>query len=222
MRIILLGCPGAGKGTQAQYLAKHFGIPLIATGDMLRAAVDNGTELGLKIKQVMDKGALVPDDIIISLVKERLRSADCQKGYLLDGFPRTIAQAEALEKSGVIIDNVIEIHMPDDDIVERLSGRRIHLASGRIYHVKYNQPKVSGVDDNTGEALVQRDDDKEETIRKRLEIYHEKTEPLVKYYQARAANNSGPNAPHYIRVDGVGKIEQIQERIFSALASASN
>lgn len=214
MHIILLGCPGAGKGTQAQLLAKHLGIPLVATGDMLRQAVENATAIGLKVKQVMDSGALVSDDIIIELVKERLQQSDCKNGYTLDGFPRTIAQAEALHKSGIVLDYVIEIFVPDDEIVERLSSRRIHLASGRTYHTKHNPPKTSGIDNVTGEILTQRDDDKEETIRQRLKVYHEKTEPLVKYYQL---NKNKATAPRYIRVNGIGKIEQIQERILASL-----
>ncbi len=214
MRIILLGCPGAGKGTQAHNLAKHFGIPLIATGDMLRQAVANATEIGLKVKKIMDSGALVSDDIIIALVKERLKQDDCTGGYILDGFPRTITQAEALQSSGVIVDYIIEIFVPDDEIVERLSGRRIHVTSGRTYHIKYDPPKIPGIDDATGETLVQRDDDKEATIRQRLKVYHEKTEPLVKHYQLL---QNQINAPHYIRVDGIGKIDQIQKRILAAL-----
>ncbi|MBU0745011.1 MAG: adenylate kinase, partial [Gammaproteobacteria bacterium] len=187
MRIVLLGCPGAGKGTQAQYLAKHYNIPLISTGNMLRSAVEEGTELGLKVKQVMESGALVSDDIIMALVRERLQLNDCKGGYLLDGFPRTIAQAESLYRAGIDVDYVIEIFVHEDDIVERLSGRRIHPESGRAYHLQYNPPKKPGIDDVTGETLVQREDDKEETIRKRLRVYHEKTEPLIKYYQSLAA-----------------------------------
>jgi len=217
VRIVLLGCPGAGKGTQAGCLAKRYNIPLIATGDMLRAVVDSGTELGLKVKRVMESGSLVSDDIIISLVKDRLDQSDCKGGYLLDGFPRTIAQAEALHKSGVVIDYVIEVFVSDDDIVERLSGRCIHPGSGRTYHLKYNPPKVPGIDDVTGEVLVQRDDDKEETIRQRLKVYHEKTEPLIKYYQMAEDNAV---VPRYIRVDGIGKIEQVQKRILLSIAQS--
>jgi adenylate kinase len=220
LRIILLGAPGAGKGTQAKYLAKHFGIPLIATGDMLRTAIENGAEIGLKVKQVMDSGALVSDEIIIKLVKERLWHSDCKNGYLLDGFPRTYAQAKALHEASVAIDYVIEIFVSDDDIVERLSNRRIHLASGRTYHDKYNPPKIFGLDDITGEVLVQRDDDKEETIRQRLKIYHEKTEPLIKYYKCYQSIKNKANeaiASHYICIDGKGEIGLIQEQILASL-----
>lgn len=208
MRIVLLGCPGAGKGTQAQYLAKHYNIPLISTGNMLRTAVESRTELGLKVKQVMEKGALVSDDIIMDLMQERLKQSDCQHGYLLDGFPRTIAQAEALNKAGIMLDYVIEIFVPDNDIVERLSGRRVHLASGRAYHLKHNPPQNPGIDNITGEPLAQRDDDKEETIRERLRVYHEKTEPLIKYYQSLSSKNMAVS-PRYIRVDGTNEIEQV-------------
>ena len=182
MRLVLLGPPGAGKGTQANYITTKFGIPQISTGDMLRAALKTGTPLGLAAKQVMDQGALVSDDIIIALVQERLKQPDCQKGYLFDGFPRTIPQAEALRKAGVPLDFVLEIDVPDEEIVARMSGRRVHMSSGRTYHVKFNPPKVEGKDDATGEALIQRDDDKEETVRKRLEVYHSQTKPLVAYY----------------------------------------
>lgn len=216
MRIILLGCPGAGKGTQAQYLTKHYNIPLISTGNMLRSAVESGTVLGLKVKQIMASGALVPDDIMIDLVKNRLRQKDCHSGYLLDGFPRTVKQAEVLQEAGVQIDIIIEIFVPDDDIVNRLSGRRIHQASGRVYHLKYNSPKTPGVDDITQEALVQRDDDKEEAIRERLRVYHEKTEPLVQYYQ-NLVRSGRKIAPKYLKVDGRGDIEQIHQRIFASL-----
>lgn len=215
MRIVLLGCPGAGKGTQAKYLAERYNIPLISTGDMLRVAINSGTDLGLQVKKIMDSGALVSDDIIIALVKERLRHKDCQQGYLLDGFPRTIAQAEALRESGVVIDCVIEIFVPDDDIVERLSGRRIHQLSGRTYHLKYQPPQTPGIDDVTGDILVQRDDDKEDTIRQRLRVYHEKTEPLVKYYKLTKSDV----APQYLLIDGRGSIEQVQKRIISALGN---
>lgn len=183
MRIILLGAPGAGKGTQAKFLTEKFGIPQISTGDMLRAAVNAGTELGLKVKDVMASGGLVSDDIIIALVKERIVQDDCEKGFLLDGFPRTIPQADAMKDAGVVIDNVVEIYVEDEEIVSRLSGRRVHSGSGRIYHLIYNPPKQEGVDDETGEALIQREDDQEVTIRKRLDVYHQQTEPLVNFYQ---------------------------------------
>ena len=216
MRIVLLGCPGAGKGTQAQYLSKHYNIPLISTGNMLRSAVTSGSALGLKVKQVMESGALVSDDIIIDLVKERLDQDDCRGGYLLDGFPRTINQVESLHKAGIEIDLVIEIFVPDDDIVERLSGRRIHQGSGRVYHLKYSPPETSGLDNITKEALVQRDDDKEETIRERLRVYHEKTEPLIKYYQDLAKDNKDA-ALQYLQIDGRGDIEQVSKRVFSSI-----
>jgi adenylate kinase len=183
MRLILLGGPGAGKGTQANYIKERYQIPQISTGDMLRAAVKAGTELGKKAKQVMDAGGLVPDDVIIGLVKERIKEADCQKGFLFDGFPRTIPQADAMKEAGVPIDAVVEIDVPDQEIIKRMSGRRVHLASGRTYHVIFNPPKVEGKDDVTGEPLIQRDDDQEETVRKRLDVYHAQTEPLVEYFK---------------------------------------
>lgn len=217
MRIVLLGCPGAGKGTQAQYLSERYNIPLISTSGMLRAVVDSGTELGLKIKGIMDSGSLVSDDVIIDLVKRRISHDDCKNGYLLDGFPRTIAQAKALDDAGIVIDSVVEIFVPDDEIVERLSGRRIHLKSGRTYHLKYSPPEVPGIDNTTGDLLVQRDDDKEETIRQRLHVYHEKTEPLIRYYHDLADKN-GQTAPKYVRVDGMNGIEQVKNQIFSLLA----
>ena len=216
MRLILLGCPGAGKGTQAQYLSEQYNIPLISTGNMLRAAVGSGTPLGLKVKQVMDSGDLVSDDIIMDLVQERLQQSDCRQGYLLDGFPRTIVQAEALGKAGVAIDCVIEIFVPDDDIVARMSGRRVHLESGRVYHLQYNPPQDPGVDNVTNDPLVQREDDKEEIVRERLRVYHEKTEPLVNYYQ-NLSESSGPNHIQYIKIDGTGEIEEVRQRIFSRL-----
>lgn len=216
MRAILLGCPGAGKGTQAQFLAKYYNIPLIATGNMLRAAVKMQTPLGLKVKQIMEKGDLVSDDIIIDLVKERIQQDDCKSGYLLDGFPRTITQAEALRNAKIAIDYIIEIFVPDEEIVTRITGRRVHPASGRIYHLKYNPPKNFGVDDVTKEPLIQRDDDKEATVNERLHVYHEKTEPLINYYK-ELAEKEITKAPHYIRVNGVGKIEEIQQRIFSGI-----
>lgn len=215
MRIILLGPPGAGKGTQAQLIAKEFNIPQISTGDMLRAAIKNGTELGKIAKAVMDAGQLVSDELIINLVKERLSQPDCANGCIFDGFPRTIPQAEALADSGVDIDYVIEISVPDDEIVSRLSGRRSHPASGRVYHIVYNPPKVEGVDDETGEPLVQRDDDKEETIRDRLSVYHAQTAMLVGHYQTLA--KSGGNAPSYHQFDGTQDIETVKTEIFSVL-----
>jgi len=217
MRMILLGPPGAGKGTQATYLTKHFGIPQISTGDMLRAAVKAGTPLGLAAKKVMDTGALVSDDIIIGLVKERLQRPDCAKGYLFDGFPRTIPQAEALRDAGVAIDFVLEIDVPPEDIITRMSGRRAHLASGRTYHVKFNPPKVEGEDDVTGEPLVQRDDDREETVRKRLEVYQAQTRPLVEFYGRWAATGAAA-APKYRKIAGQGGVEDIRDRAIAALS----
>ncbi|OFZ86666.1 MAG: adenylate kinase [Betaproteobacteria bacterium RBG_16_66_20] len=217
MRMILLGPPGAGKGTQATYLTKHFGIPQISTGDMLRAAVKAGTPLGLAAKKVMDTGALVSDDIIIGLVKERLQRPDCAKGYLFDGFPRTIPQAEALRDAGVAIDFVLEIDVPPEDIITRMSGRRAHLASGRTYHVKFNPPKVEGKDDVTGEPLVQRDDDREETVRKRLEVYQAQTRPLVEFYGRWAATGAAA-APKYRKIAGQGGVEDIRDRAIAALS----
>ena len=217
MRMILLGPPGAGKGTQATYLTKHFGIPQISTGDMLRAAVKAGTPLGLAAKKVMDTGALVSDDIIIGLVKERLQRPDCAKGYLFDGFPRTIPQAEALRDAGVAIDFVLEIDVPPEDIITRMSGRRAHLASGRTYHVKFNPPKVEGKDDVTGESLVQRDDDREETVRKRLEVYQAQTRPLVEFYGRWAATGAAA-APKYRKIAGQGGVEDIRDRAIAALS----
>ena len=216
MRLILLGPPGAGKGTQATYLTKHFGIPQISTGDMLRAAVKAGSPLGLAAKKVMDTGALVSDDIIIGLVKERLKQPDCANGYLFDGFPRTLPQAQAMRDSDVAIDYVLEIDVPDAAIVERMSGRRVHIASGRTYHVKFNPPKVAGRDDVSGEPLTQRDDDKEATVKNRLEVYHRQTEPLVAYY-AKWSATADARAPKYHRVDGLGTVEEVRDRVFAAL-----
>jgi adenylate kinase len=216
MRLILLGPPGAGKGTQANYIKEKFGIPQISTGDMLRAAVKAGTPLGLEAKKIMDAGGLVRDDIIIGLVKDRLKEPDCQKGYMFDGFPRTIPQAEAMKEAGVPIDYVIEIDVPDEEIIKRMSGRRVHLASGRTYHVIFNPPKVEGKDDVTGEPLIQRDDDKEETVRKRLEVYHQQTEALVDYYGKWAASGQ-PGAPKYRKINGLGKVEEVRDAIFAAL-----
>ncbi len=213
MRLILLGAPGAGKGTQAQFICEKYGIPQISTGDMLRAAVKAETELGLQAKQVMDAGGLVSDDIIIGLVKDRIAQADCANGFLFDGFPRTIPQAEAMVEAGVDIDHVVEIAVADEAIVARLSGRRVHPGSGRIYHVEHNPPKQSGVDDETGEPLVQRDDDQEDTVRNRLKIYHSQTSPLIKFYQSM----KGDKVPAYHRVDGVGTVDEIRDKVFAAL-----
>ena len=218
MRLILLGGPGAGKGTQAGFITKKFGIPQISTGDMLRAAVKAGTSLGLEAKKYMDSGGLVPDDVIIGLVKERIKESDCEKGFLFDGFPRTIPQAEAMKDAGVNIDYVVEIAVPDEEIVKRMSGRRCHLASGRTYHIIFNPPKVEGKDDVTGEPLVQRDDDKEETVRKRLEVYHAQTEPLVDFYK-KWEESGDSNAPKYLKIDGVGSVNEITEQIFKGLGA---
>ncbi len=216
MRLILLGGPGAGKGTQANYIKDKYKVPQISTGDMLRAAVKAGTELGLKAKKIMDEGGLVSDEIIIGLVKDRIKEADCVNGFLFDGFPRTIPQADAMKEAGVNIDCIVEIAVDDEEIVKRMSGRRVHLASGRTYHVLYNPPKITGKDDATGEDLIQRDDDKEDTVRKRLEVYHAQTEPLVNYY-SKWANTGDQNAPRYVRIEGIGKVEQIRDAIFKAL-----
>ena len=217
MRLILLGAPGAGKGTQAKFICEKFGIPQISTGDMLRAAVKAGTPLGIAAKKVMDSGALVSDDIIIGLVKERLTQPDCKNGYLFDGFPRTIPQAEAMKDAGVVLDYVLEIAVPDSAIVDRMSGRRVHLASGRVYHVTHNPPKVADKDDVTGEDLIQRDDDKEETVKFRLKVYHDQTEILLGYY-ADWAKTGVPGAPKYKRVDGIGNVDAITASVFAALA----
>ena len=217
MRLILLGPPGAGKGTQAAFLKDHFGIPQISTGDMLRAAVKAATPLGLAAKKVMDAGQLVSDDIIIGLVKDRLQQPDCKSGYLFDGFPRTIPQAEALKEANVALDFVVEIDVDDASIIERMSGRRVHPASGRSYHLKFNPPRVAGKDDATGEALIQRDDDREETVGKRLEVYRDQTRPLVAYYANWAASGD-PRAPKCRRISGVGSVDAIRERLFAALA----
>ena len=217
MRLILLGAPGAGKGTQATFICQKFGIPQISTGDMLRAAVKAGTALGLAAKKVMDAGGLVSDDIIIGLVKERLAQPDCANGFLFDGFPRTIPQADAMKAAGVRLDVVLEIDVPEEAIIERMSGRRTHQASGRSYHVKYNPPKVEGRDDVTGEPLIQRDDDKEETVRKRLEVYKSQTRPLIEYYANWAASGDAA-APRCTRVSGTGSVEDITARVMAALA----
>ena len=216
MRLILLGAPGAGKGTQATYIKEKFNIPQISTGDMLRTAVKAGTPLGLKAKSFMDSGGLVPDEVIIGLVKNRIRDGDCEAGFLFDGFPRTIPQAEAMKDAGVDIDYVIEINVPDEEIIKRLSGRRVHPASGRIYHVIFSPPKVAGKDDITGENLVQREDDREETVIKRLEIYHSETKQLVGYYSDWSKQGTN-KAPKYIRVSGTGTVEDIRNNIFKAL-----
>lgn len=217
MRLILLGPPGAGKGTQANFIKERFSIPQISTGDMLRAAVKAGTPLGVEAKKVMDAGGLVSDDIIIGLVKDRLTQADCQAGYMFDGFPRTLPQADALKDASVAIDYVLEIDVPDAEIVERMSGRRVHVASGRTYHVKYNPPKVEGKDDVTGEDLIQRDDDREETVLKRLEVYHSQTKPLVNYY-TQWAEAGGPGAPKVRKISGLGSVDEITARVFDALS----
>ena len=216
MRLMLLGPPGAGKGTQAGFIKQRFGIPQIATGDMLRAAVKAGTPLGVEAKKIMDAGKLVSDDIIVGLVRERLKQPDCAKGYLLDGFPRTIPQADALRSSGVPLDYVLELDVGEDDIVRRMSGRLTHPASGRNYHVQFNPPRVPGKDDVTGEPLVQREDDREETVKKRLDVYRQQTRPLVEYYSKWAAQGD-PRAPKYVKISGVGPVEQIRDRIFAAL-----
>ena len=216
MRLILLGPPGAGKGTQATFIKEKFAIPQISTGDMLRAAVKAGTPLGLAAKKVMDSGALISDDIIIGLVKERLTQPDCAHGYLFDGFPRTIPQADAMKDAGVGLDFVLEIDVPDEDIVLRMSGRRVHLASGRTYHLKFNPPKSEGKDDVTGEALIQRVDDKEDTVKKRLDVYHSQTKALVEYY-SKWAGRGDAQAPKYRRISGVGSVEEIKTRAIDAL-----
>jgi adenylate kinase len=216
MRLILLGGPGAGKGTQANLIKDRYRIPQISTGDMLRAALKEGTELGLKAKDYMDAGKLVPDDVIIGLVKERIKEPDCENGFLFDGFPRTIPQADAMKEAAVPIEAVVDIDVPDEEIIKRMSGRRVHLASGRTYHVVFNPPREEGKDDETGEPLIQRDDDKEETVRKRLDVYHAQTEPLVGYY--KDWEESGESAaPKYIRIHGVGKVDEIRDQIFTAL-----
>jgi adenylate kinase len=218
MRLILLGPPGAGKGTQAQFIMQTYGIPQISTGDMLRAAVKAGTPLGIAVKKVMDGGSLVSDDIIIELVQDRLREADCANGYLFDGFPRTIPQAEALRAANVPIDYVLEFDVPDDEIVRRMSGRRVHPASGRTYHIVFNPPRVADRDDITGEPLIQREDDREDTVKKRLQIYHRQTEPLVAWYAGWTASGD-PKAPRYRRVEGLGSVDTIRDAVLAALAT---
>ena len=214
MRVILLGAPGAGKGTQAQYIMEHFGIPQVSTGDMLRAAVKEGSPLGLKVRDVMASGQLVSDDLIIALVKERIARPDCASGFLFDGFPRTIAQAEALRNAGVPIDHVVEIDVPDSVIVDRLTGRRVHPGSGRVYHVTHNPPRVPGHDDQTGEELVQREDDREQTVRQRLEVYHNQTAQLVGYYGAQA-----DGVTRYHRIGGVGAVDAVRAQVLAALSA---
>lgn len=217
MRLILLGGPGAGKGTQAAYIIDRYKIPQVSTGDMLRAAIREGTEVGKQAKSIIDSGNLVSDEIIVKLVEERIKQDDCKDGFLLDGFPRTIAQADALKLSKIFINAVIEIKVEDDEIVKRISGRRTHLASGRTYHLIYNKPKTEGLDDITGEELIQRPDDQEETVRQRLEVYHNQTAPLINYYSDWAANDTDPTAPYYARVDGIGEVESIRDQIFDIL-----
>jgi adenylate kinase len=216
MRLILLGGPGAGKGTQANVIKDKYGIPQISTGDMLRAAVKAGTALGMEAKGYMDSGGLVPDEVIIGLVKERIQEPDCEKGFLFDGFPRTIPQADAMKAAGVPIDAVVDIDVPDDEIIKRMSGRRAHLASGRTYHIVFNPPKVEGKDDETGEPLVQRDDDKEETVKKRLDVYHDQTEPLIDYYK-KWESSGAAGAPKYVHINGVGTLDAITGQIVGEL-----
>lgn len=218
MRLILLGAPGAGKGTQAQFICEQYNIPQISTGDMLRAAIKEGSELGLKVKEIMNTGGLVSDDIIIDLVKERIGQPDCDNGFLFDGFPRTIPQADAMKEAGVKLDHVLEIAVPDEEIVNRLAGRRVHPASGRVYHVEHNPPKEVGKDDVTGESLIQRDDDQESTVRNRLAVYHEQTAPLVDYYQQWAKEDPDA-APKYHRVEGVGSVDDITRQVKEALST---
>ena len=218
MRILLLGMPGAGKGTQAQFLIEKYGIPQISTGDMLRNAIKADGPLGEKARKYMDNGELVPDDIVIELVKQRVKSRDCANGFIIDGFPRTIPQADALREAGIDIDFVIEIEVSDNEILRRMSGRRVHLSSGRSYHVEFNPPKVPGKDDITGEDLVQRDDDREETVRKRIATYHSQTKPLVNYY-IQWASSGDPHAPQYVNIYGRGSVEHIRDKLFAALAA---
>ena len=218
MKVLLLGAPGAGKGTQAQFIKEAFNIPQISTGDMLRAAVKAGTSLGIEAKKIMDAGGLVRDDIIIGLVKERIQEADCANGFLFDGFPRTLAQAEAMKEAGVVLDFVVEIDVPDEAIVERMSGRRVHLSSGRTYHLVYNPPKVAGKDDETGEDLIQRDDDQAETVQKRLNVYHEQTEVLVDYYGKQSVETG---LPGYIKVDGTQDVNEVKEHVLAQLQESN-
>jgi adenylate kinase len=217
MKVILLGGPGAGKGTQAGYITEKFGIPQISTGDMLRAHVKSGSELGVAAKKIMDEGGLVSDDIIMGMVKERVLDDDCKNGYLFDGFPRTLPQADALKDAGIAVDAVVEIDVDDNEIINRMSGRRVHLASGRTYHIKFNPPSVEGKDNETGEDLIQRDDDQPETVKKRLDVYHDQTEPLIGYYTGWA-DTGGTGAPKYHKIAGVGGVEDIRDSIFSSLS----
>jgi adenylate kinase len=217
MRVVLLGPPGAGKGTQAGFICAHYSIPQVSTGDMLRAAVKAGTPLGLAAKRAMDAGQLVSDEIIVGLVTERMKEPDCTHGYLLDGFPRTIAQAEAARAAGLVVEVLLELEVPDSDIVERMSGRRLHLPSGRTYHVRFNPPKVAGRDDVTGDPLIQREDDREDVVRNRLHVYHSQTRAVVEYYRSWAAGGE-PAAPIYRKVDGVGSVDEVRQRVFAALA----
>lgn len=217
MKIILLGGPGAGKGTQAGFMTKKYGIPQISTGDMLRAHVKSGSELGVAAKKIMDEGGLVSDDIIMGMVKERVQDADCANGYLFDGFPRTLPQADALKEAGIAVDAVVEIDVDDDEIIKRMSGRRVHLASGRTYHVEFNPPKVEGKDNETGEDLIQRDDDQPETVKKRLDVYHDQTEPLINYYTTWSETGEA-GAPSYHKIAGIGGVEDIRDSIFNSLA----
>ncbi len=219
MRLVLLGCPGVGKGTQAGFIKERYQIAQISTGDMLRAAISAGTSLGRQVKQIMDEGQLVSDDIMIALVKARVLEPDCINGFLLDGFPRTIPQAEALHENQVHLDYIVEIKVPDAELIKRLSGRRVHPGSGRVYHVEHNPPKINGLDDITGEPLVQRPDDQEDTIRKRLAVYHQQTEPLVNYY-IHQAKEEPDHSPIHIRIDGEGTVEEVRQRIFTALSKA--
>jgi adenylate kinase len=216
MRVILLGGPGAGKGTQANYIKEKYGIPQISTGDMLRAAVKAGTPMGVEAKKVMDAGGLVSDEIILGLIDERLKQDDCNSGYLFDGFPRTLAQADALKANGVPVDAVVEIDVDDAEIIKRMGGRRVHLASGRTYHVVFNPPKEEGKDDETGEPLVQRDDDQEATVKERLNVYHDQTEPLISYY-SKWAEEGSDGAPRYVKINGIGKVEEIRDAIYAGL-----
>jgi adenylate kinase len=216
MRVILLGGPGAGKGTQANYIKEKYGIPQISTGDMLRAAVKAGTPLGIEAKKVMDAGGLVSDDIILGLIDERLKEDDCKNGYLFDGFPRTLAQADSLKNNDVPVDAVVEIDVDDNEIIKRMSGRRVHLSSGRTYHVTFNPPKEAGKDDETGEPLIQRDDDQQDTVKERLNVYHDQTEPLISYYSSWT-EQGGEGAPRYVKINGIGKVEEIRDAIFAGL-----
>ena len=216
MRIILLGGPGAGKGTQAGFIKDKYNIPQISTGDMLRAHVKSGSDLGVAAKKIMDEGGLVSDDIIMGMVKERIKEDDCANGYLFDGFPRTIPQADSLKEAGVAVDAVVEIDVPDEEIIKRMSGRRVHLDSGRTYHLIYNPPKVEGKDDETGEDLIQRDDDQEDTVKARLKVYHDQTEPLISYY-TDYSNSGEAGAPKYVKVNGLGKVDEIRDSIFAGL-----